>query len=68
MEKKIGTIAIYTRGPVDRRRVEGRRLFLKQEYLEHKPERRVTMIDRRMHGDRRRLFPDIRNIFREVVL
>ena len=62
---KIDSISFCSRRHVDRRRVEDRRLFLKQEYLDHKPERRVSMTDRRMHGDRRRLFPDIMNTFRE---
>ena len=59
MEKNLGTIAFYTRRPVDRRRVKDRRLFLKQEYLDHNPERRVNMTDRRMHGNRRELLPII---------
>jgi hypothetical protein len=62
---KIDSISFCSRRHVDRRRVEDRRLFLKQEYLDLKPERRESMTDRRMHGDRRRLFPDIRNSFRE---
>ena len=62
---KIDSISFCSRRHVDRRRVEDRRLFLKQEYLDHKPERRVSMTDRRMHGDRRRLFPDIRSSFQE---
>ena len=63
MEKNFGTIVNYTRRPVDRRRVEDRRLFLKQEYLDHNPERRVNKIQRRMTGDRRRLLPEIMNTF-----
>ena len=46
-------VIFQTRLPVDRRRVEDRRLFLNQEYLDHNPERRVNMIKRRMLGDRR---------------
>ena len=38
---------------VDRRRVKDRRSFLKQEYLDHNPERRVNMIGGRRIGDRR---------------
>jgi hypothetical protein len=68
MGNKFDTMSFSSRRHVDRRMVEDRRLFLKQEYLDHKPERRVSMNDRRMHGDRRRLFPDIRNSFREKVL
>ena len=63
MEKNFGTIVNYTRRPVDRRRVEDRRLFLKQEYLDHNPERRVNMIDQRIHEDKRRLLPEIINTF-----
>jgi hypothetical protein len=58
MEKNFGTIVFYIRRPVDRRRVEDRRLFLKQEDLDHNPERRVNMIGRRMIGDSRRLLPE----------
>ena len=59
MEKNFGTIAFNTRRPVDRRKVEDRRLFLKQEYLDHNPERRVNMIDHRIHGGKRRVLPEI---------
>ena len=54
---------IQTRSSFDRRRVEDRRLFLKQECLDQNPERRVNMIKRRMFGDRRRLLPEIMNTF-----
>ena len=54
MENKFDSMSFCSRRHVDRRRVEDRRLFLEQEYLDHKPERRVKMIDRRMNGDRRR--------------
>ena len=63
MEKKFDSISFCSRRHVDRRRVEERRLSLKQEYLDHKPERRVSMIDRRMHGDRRGVASDILNTF-----
>ena len=63
MEKNFGTISFYIRRPVDRRRVEDRRFFLKQENLDHNPERRVTMIERRMFGDRRGVASDIMNAF-----
>ena len=56
-------VIIKTRRHVDRRRVEERRLSLKQEYLDHKPERRVNMINRRIHGDRRRVVSDVINTF-----
>jgi hypothetical protein len=58
-------VTFLTRSPVDRRRVEDRRLFLKHEDLDHNPERRVNMIKRRMHGDRRELLPKIMNTFWE---
>ena len=59
MEKNFGTIVNYIRRPVDRRRVEDRRFFLKQENLDHNPERRVNMIDHRIHGGKRRVLPEI---------
>ena len=52
-----------TRSPVDRRKVKDRRLFLKQEYLDHIPERRVNMINRRMLSDRMGLFSEIMDTF-----
>ena len=60
---KIDSIYFCTRRHVDRRRVGGRRLFREQEYLDHKPERRVSMIDRRMNGGRRGVATDILNTF-----
>ena len=54
-----------TRSSVDRRKVKDRRLFLKQEYLDHIPERRVNMINRRMLSDRRGLFSEIMDTFWE---
>ena len=63
MENKFDSMSFCSRRHVDRRRVEDRRLFLEQEYLDHKHERRVKIIDRRMNGDRRRQFPDIMNTF-----
>ena len=59
LEKDFGSIAFYTRRFVDRREAVDRRLFFKQEYLDQNSERRVRMIDRRMHGDRRRKLPEI---------
>jgi hypothetical protein len=56
-------VIIKTRSLVDRRRVEDKRLFLKHEYLDHNPERRVNMIKRRMLGDRRELLTEIMNTF-----
>ena len=68
MEKNFGTIVYYTRRPVDRRRVEDRRLFLKQEYFDHNPERRVNMIGHRINGGKRRVLPEIINTFWKKVL
>jgi hypothetical protein len=56
-------VIFQTRSHVDRRKVEDRRLSLKQEYLDHNPERRVNMIDRRMLGNRRGMVSDIINNF-----
>ena len=52
-------VIFQTRSPIERRRGKDRRLFLKQEYLDHNPERRNIMIRRRMLGDRRELLPII---------
>ena len=52
-------VIFQTRSPVDRRRGEDRRSFLKLEYLDHNPERRNIMIRRRKFGDRRELLPVI---------
>ena len=68
MGNKFESKVFCSRRHVDRRRVKNRRLFFKQEYLDHKPERRVNMIGRRMIGERRRLLPDILNTFGEDVL
>ena len=62
MVKNNAEVIFQTRLPVDRRRLEDRRLSLKQEYLDN-PERRVNMIKRRMLGDRRKLLPEIMNTF-----
>jgi hypothetical protein len=56
-------VIFQTRSLVDRRRVEDRRLFLKHEYLDHNPERRVNMIKRRMLGDRRGLLSEIMSCY-----
>ena len=63
MKDNYAEVIFQTRSPVDRRRVEDKRLSLKQEYLDHKPERRVNMIDRRILGDRRKVSSDIMNTF-----
>ena len=65
MEKKFEPKVFCSRRHVDRRRVEDRRFFLKQEYFDHNPEKRVNMTDRRILADRRRLLPEILNTFRE---
>ena len=59
MGKNNAKVMFQTRSPIDRRRVMYRRLFLKQDYLYHNPERRNIMISRRMLGDRRELLPII---------
>ena len=63
MEKKFKEIVYYIRRPVDRRKVVDRRFFIKQEYLDHNPERRINMIDRRMLDDRRKLISEVKNTF-----
>ena len=63
METKFDSKTFCSRRHVDRRRIEDRRLFLEQEYLGHKPERRVSMIDRRMLSDRRGLFSEFMDTF-----
>ena len=68
MENKNTDVIFQIRLPVDRRMAVNRRLFLRHEFLDHNPERRVNIITRRMHGDRREFFPEIMNTFREVVL
>ena len=68
MEIENAEVIFQTRSPVDRRRVKDRRSFLKQEYIDHNPERRVDLIDRRMLGERRELFPEILDSFGEEVL
>ena len=55
MGTKLDGKVFYIRRPIDRREVKEKRLFLKQGYLDHNPERRVNKIDRRIHGDRRRM-------------
>ena len=66
MEKNFGSIVFYIRRPVDRRQFKDRRFFPRHEDLDHKPERRVNMIDRRILGDRRELISDIKNTFGKV--
>ena len=59
MENNNVEVIFQTRSPVDRRRVEDKRLSLKQEYLVNSPERRVNKIKRRMTGDRRRMLAEV---------
>ena len=66
MEKKFESKVFCSRRHVDRRRVKNRRLFFKQEYLDHKHERRINMIARRLFGDRRRMIPDVLKTFWKV--
>jgi hypothetical protein len=56
-------VIFQTRLPVDRRMAVDRRLFLRHGLLDHTPERRVKIINRRMHGDRRKVLPEIMNTF-----
>jgi hypothetical protein len=63
MENNNVEVIFQTRSHVDRRQFKDRRLSLKQEYLDHNPERRVNMIDRRMLGNRRGMVSDIINNF-----
>ena len=63
MEKNFNEIVHYIRRPVDRRKVEDRRLFLEHEYLDHNAERRVKMTDRRMLQDRRKFLSEVNNTF-----
>ena len=65
MKDNYAEAIFCTRSLFDRRKVKDRRSFLKQEDLSHIPERRVSMIDRRMLGDRRGLFSDALNTFWE---
>ena len=63
MGKKFKEIVFYIRRPVDRRQFKDRRFFPRHEDLDHAPERRVNMIDRRMLGDRRELLSEVKNTF-----
>ena len=68
MERKFKSRVFCSRRPVDRRQFKDRRFFPRHEDLDHAPERRVNMFDRRILGDRRRMFPEIMNTFREETL
>ena len=63
MESKNADEIFKIRLPVDRRMAVDRRLFLRHEFLDNKPERRVKIINRRMHGNRREFLPEIMNTF-----
>ena len=63
--KKYDSISFCSRRHVASRRVNDRRSIFKQEYPDHIPERRVSMIDRRMNGDRRQMFSEIMKTFWE---
>ena len=63
MKDNYAEVIFCTRSSFDRRKVKNRRSFLKQEDLSHIPERRVSMIDRRMFSDRRGLFSDALDTF-----
>ena len=67
MEKKFKEIVHYIRRPIDRRQFKDRRFFPRHEYLDHAPERRVNMIDRRIFGDRRKLTSEIKNTWKKVI-
>ncbi len=58
-------VIFQTRSPIEKRKGKDRRFFLKQGYLDYKPERRVDLINRRTLGERRELFPEILDSFRE---
>ena len=64
MDNNNAEVIFKTRSPFDRRRFyEERRFFLNQEYLDHNSERRVNMIKRRTHRDRRGWRSKIINAF-----
>ena len=63
MEKNFGNIAFYIRRPDERRKMKDRRLFLKQEFLDHNSERRINMVDRRIFKDRRKQLSETNNNF-----
>ena len=65
MRKKFESRVFCSRRPVDRRQFKDRRFFPRHEDLDHKPERRVNMIDRRILGDRRKLLSEVKNTFWE---
>ena len=56
-------VIFQIRLPVDRRMAVNRRLFLRHEFLDHNPERRLNIITRRMHGDRRCVVSEILHTF-----
>jgi hypothetical protein len=69
MRNNNAEVIFKDRSPFDRRMFfEDRRLSLKQEYLDHNSERRVNMIKRRTHRDRRGWRSKIINAFWKKVL
>ena len=68
MEKNFKEIVYYIRRPVDRRQFKDRRFFPRHEDIDHAPERRVNMIDRRTLGDRRKFLSEVKNTFWEKAL
>ena len=63
MKDNYAEVIFCTRQPFSRRKFKDRRLFLEQESLYHIPERRVNMIKRRTHRDRRGWRSKIINAF-----
>jgi hypothetical protein len=55
MRNNNAKVNFQIRSSDDRRRVGGRRLFREQEYLDHNPERRINLFERRMIEDRRKI-------------
>ena len=63
MGDNYADVIFQTRSSDDRRRVGGRRLFRELEYLDHNPERRINLFERRMIENRRGLLSDALNTF-----
>lgn len=68
MESKNAEVIFQTRSTVDRRRVNDRRLFHKQEYIGYNSERRENMFGRRVNVERRKVLPDaIVSFWKEIL-
>ena len=65
MENNYDEVLFQSRSHVDRRKLKDRRSFIKNEKLDHIPERRVNMINRRMLSGRRGLFSESMDTFWE---